>query len=317
MSCRVSLYRVSWGVTIVGLVSMVQLILSKYGVEMVTQGDTDISCNNTSITRESEQHITNATLRSEQSSKVAQLSTISLVERKFQIKPLSHHKFKPMNPNDENQFLENLILLLKPKHESWGSRISRSFRKFVQKEGEFGDQGYPTSGKEEEINILDECGCERKMMVEKHQTGEEGGDQLSSCSYSSYRRGGGQKVIGYSYYGERNSSRGKERKYFQGIKENLLLLPKHYPGWIIRVYYDLPTGHPTLSDLCTLACGNPSLDLCYVQDIPSSGDISSIFAMNWRFFPTLDPQVTARHDYCYVYFLFRLMPSCLVTLTPV
>lgn len=82
--------------------------------------------------------------------------------------------------------------------------------------------------------------------------------------------------------------------YFpQGIKENLSLLPTHYPDWTIRVYYDLPPGHPVLTSLCTLACGNPSLDLCYVRNIPSSGDIHKIFAMNWRFFPTLDPQVDA------------------------
>ena len=61
----------------------------------------------------------------------------------------------------------------------------------------------------------------------------------STCSQASYKRGAGQKVIGFSFYGNPNSTKSKERKYFQGIMENLSLLPIHYPGWVIRVYYDL------------------------------------------------------------------------------
>ena len=38
------------------------------------------------------------------------------------------------------------------------------------------------------------------------------------------------KVIGFSFYGNPNSTKSKERKYFQGIEDNLALLPKHYPG---------------------------------------------------------------------------------------
>ena len=29
---------------------------------------------------------------------------------------------------------------------------------------------------------------------------------------------------------------------FKGIKENVLLLPTLYPGWTVRVYYDLEPG---------------------------------------------------------------------------
>ena len=45
--------------------------------------------------------------------------------------------------------------------------------------------------------------------------------------------------------------------------------------------------------LCDLACQNHHLDLCYVRSLPGAPvtDASKIFAMNWRFFPTLDPQV--------------------------
>ena len=77
----------------------------------------------------------------------------------------------------------------------------------------------------------------------------------------------------------------------QGIADNLDLVPRHYPGWTIRVYYDLEPEDPELRRLCDLACSNPSLDICHVRNNPASGDISQIFAMNWRFFPTLDPNV--------------------------
>ena len=37
----------------------------------------------------------------------------------------------------------------------------------------------------------------------------------STCSQASWERGPGQKVIGFSFYGSVNSTKGKQRKYFQ------------------------------------------------------------------------------------------------------
>ena len=34
------------------------------------------------------------------------------------------------------------------------------------------------------------------------------------------------------------------------------------------------------------------LDLCKVESLPALGDVRKVFAMNWRFFPLLDPQVS-------------------------
>ena len=42
------------------------------------------------------------------------------------------------------------------------------------------------------------------------------------------------QVVGFSFYGDPNSAQSKFRKYFLGIKENLELLKKFYPGWHIR-----------------------------------------------------------------------------------
>jgi hypothetical protein len=73
--------------------------------------------------------------------------------------------------------------------------------------------------------------------------------------------------------------------------DNLELMPKFYPGWVLRLYYDLKPGHRLMSDLCRVACANPNIDLCYVRNIPAAGDVHKVFAMNWRFLPCLDEQV--------------------------
>lgn len=59
----------------------------------------------------------------------------------------------------------------------------------------------------------------------------------------------------------------------------------------LRLYYDLDDDHPLMKKLCELACGDSNIDLCYVRKIPATGDVSKVFAMNWRFLPILDPQV--------------------------
>ena len=49
--------------------------------------------------------------------------------------------------------------------------------------------------------------------------GKVGGENGSTCTLASYARGPGQKVVGFSFYGNPNSTKGKERKYFQ-VKES-------------------------------------------------------------------------------------------------
>jgi hypothetical protein len=86
----------------------------------------------------------------------------------------------------------------------------------------------------------------------------------------------------------------KKKGYFEGIIGNLELMPKYYPGWIMRLYYDLDKTDPVLKDLCKLACNDPNIDICDAKHLPGTPfiDASKVFAMDWRFFPTLDPQVS-------------------------
>ena len=102
----------------------------------------------------------------------------------------------------------------------------------------------------------------------------------------------------------------------------------YYPGWVMRVYYDIEDGDPimqvtslfsynklshrlvyysfisdikinnvtvnVLQILCDLACRNALLDICNVRQLPGTPqtDASNIFPMVWRFFPTIDRQVS-------------------------
>ena len=74
-------------------------------------------------------------------------------------------------------------------------------------------------------------------------------------------------------------------------------MPRYYPGHVMRVYYDLDDQDEILTELCKLACANPILDICNVRDLPGTPmrNATQVFAMNWRFFPTLDPQVDMFH----------------------
>ena len=72
-------------------------------------------------------------------------------------------------------------------------------------------------------------------------------------------------------------------------------MPKYYPGWILRLYTDYDLDDPIFGKLCNLACDEQysNLDICHVKNLPGTPmlDASKMFGMNWRFFPTLDPQV--------------------------
>ena len=61
----------------------------------------------------------------------------------------------------------------------------------------------------------------------------------------------------------------------------------------MRLYLDLSKTDQILNDICDLACNYTNIDLCDVKNLPGTPlvDATEIFPMNWRFFPTLDPQV--------------------------
>jgi len=140
--------------------------------------------------------------------------------------------------------------------------------------------------------ILEHCGCRRHLKGVKANPPNITYKQ-TTCSYDAYRRGPHQKIVGFSFYGNINSDYSKKKGYFDGIVGNLELMPKFYPGWTMRLYYDLDKKDPILKDLCDLACRDSNIDICDTKHLPGTPfvDATKVFAMNWRFFPTLDPQV--------------------------
>ena len=101
----------------------------------------------------------------------------------------------------------------------------------------------------------------------------------------------------FSFYLTSDVKRMEARKYFEGIKANLDLMPRLYPGWVMRVYYNLDGRPEMLRDLCDLACHNEQLDICDAGKLPGvpMADARKVFPMIWRFFPTLDPQVKSTY----------------------
>ena len=141
---------------------------------------------------------------------------------------------------------------------------------------------------------LEHCDCQRKL--DQHVIEQANGSVIfnqTTCGADAFRRGSNQKIVGFSFYGDINSDNSKKKGYFRGILGNLKLMPKYYPGWVMRLYYDLDKADPIFQDLCQLACHDANLDICDAKHLPGTPfvDARRVFAMNWRFFPTLDPQV--------------------------
>ena len=92
------------------------------------------------------------------------------------------------------------------------------------------------------------------------------------------------------------------------------MMPVYYLGWIMRLYVDFGQlnqfRHREIKDqLCEIACIYPNFDICDASNLPGTPveDASKIFAKNWRFFPTLDPQVKNSNE-------FRLESVCKVVM---
>ena len=88
-----------------------------------------------------------------------------------------------------------------------------------------------------EFQIVEIPRCDCKVKVERLQS-DSGHEKYkyseTSCSRAAHARGYGQKIVGFSFYGDPRSEHHKSKKYYQGIVDNLRLMPKFYPGWIMR-----------------------------------------------------------------------------------
>ena len=71
--------------------------------------------------------------------------------------------------------------------------------------------------------IIDRCNCSRVL-----PTVSVANEEYSSttCSPHAWARGRGQKVVGFSYYGDSHSDHHKSKGYLQGIEDNMRALNK-------------------------------------------------------------------------------------------
>ena len=116
----------------------------------------------------------------------------------------------------------------------------------------------------------------------------------TTCSWTAWARGSHQRVVAFSFFGAVDSGPHEQRKYFEGVEQNLGALASHYgQGWIMRLYHNLGPQHPLHTKICALACSSPQLDLCYVPELHEEvrAEALSVFPTMWRFLPVRDPQV--------------------------
>ena len=221
----------------------------------------------------------------------------------FEVQNMVNQGFKFMDnfvDSDSQNYVafKTMFSLWNPESSKWAVQASRNYKKALDIRSSRPKDWYPEPDKDRSIKRtveVEQCGCQREILAHTmvdYEGGDHGNKSISTCSYHSFYRGAKQKIVSFSFYGNPNSTQGKERKYFQGIQLNLAEMPKIYDDWVLRVYYDLEPDHHLMKDMCEMACSNPNIDLCYVKELPGLGDISKVFAMNWRFMPMLDPQVS-------------------------
>ena len=109
------------------------------------------------------------------------------------------------------------------------------------------------------VQYLPRCQCYRYHGQDTIRHSSEANISLSNttCSEDAYYKGSHQKVISFTYFEPSESeeesvpSNKTNRDYFLGIKENLGLVRKFYPGYNMRLYYQVHS-QIAQADLCHL-----------------------------------------------------------------
>ena len=103
--------------------------------------------------------------------------------------------------------------------------------------------------------------------------------------------------LGFTYYEpikeEKSTEDKHNREYFKGIAENVKLVKELYgEDWTVRLYYRVQDDNsPMLSQICDLACSQPTLDICDANFNPRLGNATILYPLIWRFLPVIDLQV--------------------------
>ena len=125
---------------------------------------------------------------------------------------------------------------------------------------------------------MEHCSCKRRIKTQPNFVIDSRGEltnttifyNKTTCGKDAFARGSGQKVVAFAFYGDIHTEVSIKKGYFEGIEGNLGLMPKYYPGYTMRVYYDLDDADPIMEELCQLACNNDILDICNVKELPGT-----------------------------------------------
>ena len=115
--------------------------------------------------------------------------------------------------------------------------------------------GYSMSGAQDQY--LAQCRCYRSLSQDSPRHSANISLSNTTCSEEAYYKGSRQKVISFTYFepsqseGEAVPSNKTNRDYFLGIRENLRLVKTFYPGYNMRLYYQV-YSETSLAELCHL-----------------------------------------------------------------
>ncbi|XP_065575525.1 uncharacterized protein LOC136037035 isoform X2 [Artemia franciscana] len=93
-------------------------------------------------------------------------------------------------------------------------------------------------------------------------------------------------IISFSLFGDWKDSKWKSR-FFRPMKKNILFSEKFYPGWILRIYHNLP------SDL-TRELDSTNVRFCTITSLNSdyiTNNFNDINPRVWRYLALLDPVI--------------------------
>lgn len=113
--------------------------------------------------------------------------------------------------------------------------------------------------------ISSTCDCGREVVIgdDVDNTTEE----FKWCSDESSMRGSGQKIVTYALFGNAQNA-SVFRRYYSLLRNISLTVEKVYPGWVIRIYHNIPNdGGDADQQLCKVYCRYSNVDLCSVPKL--------------------------------------------------
>ena len=120
---------------------------------------------------------------------------------------------------------------------------------------------------------VSECQCRKQIPLEILATSLKSVDiNATTCSEDVHALGSGQKVIAFTFYGDATYDT-LARDYFAGVEKNLKAMKELYPvGFRMRLYYQMPKKGKLFNRVCQMACKEPQLDICDVENNPKYGN---------------------------------------------